>query len=99
LDSWSDDLKQGLEREIKEIDLEIRALRRTSNQAAGLQEKLAIQKNMRNLEGHRNRKRRELFEAQDAIDTKRDELIKGIEKQLKQRYTLRPLFVVRWSIV
>lgn len=99
LDGWSDDLKQGLEREIKTIDVEIRDLRKTSSLAGSLQEKLEIQKNMRSLEGHRNRKRRELFEAQDAIDLKRDELIKGIESQLKQRRTVSPIFLIRWSLV
>ena len=46
----------------------------------------------------RNRKRRELFDAQDAIDTQRDELIKRIEGQLCQRHTLKPLFTFRWRL-
>lgn len=46
----------------------------------------------------RNRKRRELFDAQDAIDAQRDELIGRIEKQLRQRHTLRPVFVFRWRL-
>ena len=98
LDAWSDDLKQGLEREIKAIDAEIRELRKKSSAAISLQEKLDIQKNMRTLEGHRNRQRRELFEAQDAIDVKRDELIKGIESQLKQSHAVARVFLIRWHL-
>lgn len=98
LDAWSDDLKQGLEREIKAIDAEIRELRKKSSAAISLQEKLEIQKNMRTLEGHRNRQRRELFQAQDAIDVKRDELIKGIESQLKQSHSVAPVFLIRWHL-
>jgi len=98
LDAWSDDLKQGLEREIKAIDAEIRKLRKKSSAAISLQEKLDIQKNMRTLEGHRNRQRRELFEAQDAIDVKRDELIKGIESQLKQSHAVARVFLIRWHL-
>ena len=30
--------------------------------------------------------------------TKRDELIGRIEKQLRQRHTLRPIFVFRWRL-
>ena len=46
----------------------------------------------------RNRQRRELFDAQDAIDAQRDELIGGIEKQLGQRHTLEPVFAFRWRL-
>ncbi len=51
------------------------------------------------LEGTRNRKRRELFDAQDAIDAQRDELIGRIEKHLHQRHTVKPVFAFRWRLV
>ncbi len=44
------------------------------------------------------RKRRELYDAQDAIDRDRDELIAKIEKQLSTEQTLHPLFTVRWHV-
>lgn len=99
LDRWSDDLKQGLEREIKEIDKQIRESRKASALAAALRDKLESQKIIKALESERNRKRRDLFEAQDAIDAKRDGLIGDIEKQLKQRHTILPVFSVRWELL
>jgi len=99
LDRWSDDLKQGLEREIKELDKQIREVRRQAALAGSLHDKLEAQKSLKALESSRNRKRRELFDAQDAIDARRDELIARIEKQLRQRHTLRPLFVFRWRLM
>ena len=98
LDGWSDDLKLGLEREIKDLDLQIREFRKTSALAAALKDKLETQKGLKSLEADRNRKRRELFDAQDAIDAQRDELIGRIEKQLRQRHTLKPLFTFRWRL-
>ncbi|MGA2441044.1 MAG: SNF2-related protein [Tepidisphaeraceae bacterium] len=98
LDRWSDDLKQGLEREIKEIDKQIKEARRTAALAAALRDKLEAQKTIKSLESDRNTKRRDLFTAQDAIDAKRDGLIGGIEKQLGQRSAVASLFVVRWLI-
>jgi adenine-specific DNA-methyltransferase len=98
LDRWSDDLKQGLEREIKELDRQIRECRKVSAMAAALKDKLEAQKALKSLEAERNRKRRELFDAQDAIDAQRDEIIKQIEKQLRQRHTLNPVFTFRWSL-
>jgi hypothetical protein len=98
LDRWSDDLKQGLEREIKELDKAIREARKVSLLAASLQDKLDAQKNLRALEGERNRKRKELFESQDQIDAQRDGLITKLESQLRQQVANEALFTVRWAV-
>jgi len=98
LDRWSEDLKQGLEREIKDIDKQIREVRKTAALAQSLQDKLAAQKIIKSLEKMRNNKRRELFDAQDAIDVQREELIENIEKQLKQRRSVQTLFAIRWEV-
>ena len=98
LDRWSDDLKQGLEREIKDLDKQIREARKVSALAASLSDKLAAQKDQRALESTRSRKRRELYDAQDSIDEQRDELIGKIEMQLKQRQSVQALFCVRWKV-
>ena len=59
LDAWADDLKLGLEQEIKAIDVEIREVRRTAATSPTLEEKLAHQKRQRELEGKRSKLRRE----------------------------------------
>ncbi|MBW1939503.1 MAG: hypothetical protein JRI67_12230, partial [Deltaproteobacteria bacterium] len=66
--------------------------------AQSLQDKLAAQKIIKSLEKMRNNKRRELFDAQDAIDVQREELIENIEKQLKQRLSVQTLFAIRWEV-
>jgi adenine-specific DNA-methyltransferase len=98
LDRWSDDLKVGLEQELKELDREIREKRRSAQMAVALAEKLAIQKVVRELDATRNRKRRELFDAQDSVDHQREELIATIEKRLQQQISLIPIFTVPWSL-
>jgi len=74
LEGWADDLKVGLEREIKEIDRQIKDARRTATAALTLEDKLAAQKQIRALEAQRNQKRRSLFDAQDKVDAQRDTL-------------------------
>jgi adenine-specific DNA-methyltransferase len=98
LDGWADDLKVGLEREIKEIDRQIKEARRAATTALTLEEKLAGQKAVKALEAERNSKRRTLFDAQDRIDGQRAELIASIESKLEQRIAEEELFVVRWSV-
>ena len=51
LDAWADDLKLGLEQEIKAIDVEIKEVRRTAAISPSLEEKLDHQKRQRELEG------------------------------------------------
>lgn len=98
LDLWAEDLKSGLERELKELDADIRDIRRTSATSVALTEKLTAQKSIRDLESKRNKKRRELYDSQDEIDVQRDELIKKIEKQLKQKHDVEQIFAIRWII-
>ena len=99
LDNWSEDLKKGLEQEIKEFDKQIRQARRDSKLAATLSDKLIFQKQIKQLEQSRNKKRRELFDQQDRIDAQRDELIEKIERQLKQKHNTEKVFSIRWRVI
>jgi len=98
LDGWADDLKVSMEREIKQLDREIKEARRAATTALTLEDKLAGQKQIKALEAQRNQKRRSLFDAQDQVDKQRDELIAQIEGKLAQTVKAVPLFVLRWTI-
>jgi adenine-specific DNA-methyltransferase len=98
LDGWADDLKLGLEREIKELDRQIKEARRAATTAVTLEEKLAGQKQVKSLEAQRNLKRRSLFDAQDQVDVQREELIAAIEGKLSQNTWAENLFLIRWAI-
>jgi adenine-specific DNA-methyltransferase len=98
LDGWADDLKIGLEREIKELDRQIKEARRAATAALTLEEKLAGQKQIKALEAQRNQKRRSLFDAQDEVDRQREALIAQIEGKLQQTTELVELFEIRWRL-
>ena len=98
LDAWADDLKVSLEREIKELDRRIKETRTKSKGAATLAEKLDAQKEQRELEGHRDKKRRELFTRQDEIQARRDRLIEELEGQLHQSVDAQTILACQWTM-
>lgn len=98
LDRWADDLKEGVEREIRELEVEIRATKKDSRQSATLEQKLAAQKQVKELEKKLKDKRKHRDEAQDEIETRKDALIEEIEAQLQQRIDTKELFTIRWRV-
>ncbi len=99
LDAWAEDLKVGLEREIKDLDRQIRDARRRRATAVALEGKLAVQKQIKALERQRSLKRRSLFDAQDRVDAQRDEMIASVEARLQQTTVSRRLFQIRWALI
>lgn len=98
LDAWADDLKLGIEQEIKAIDAAIKEVRRTAAISPTLEEKLAHQKHQRELEGKRNKLRRELFNRQDEVEAQRNDLITQLEQQLQQQVQEQTLFAIEWEL-
>lgn len=98
LDRWAEDLKFGLERELKELDLEVRAARKATKAAVTLAEKLEAQRLVKQLEQRRTTKRKHLFDAQDEIDARRSALIDEIERQLRTTADHEHLFTIRFFI-
>lgn len=99
LDAWADDLKLGIEQHIKDIDREIKEVRRTAATSPTLEEKLSWQKKMRELEGKRSKLRRELFARHDEVEAERNALISQLEGQLQQQVEERTLFTVEWELI
>jgi adenine-specific DNA-methyltransferase len=98
LDRWADDLKDNLERELKNIEVEIREAKKVKRLAQDLESKIAAQKRINELEQQRNHKKRTLFDAQDDIEQKKDTLIADVESRLQQRTTRQEIFAVRWRV-
>ena len=98
LDRWSNDLKQGLESEIKDLDRAIREAKKSASLARSLNNKLEIQKQVKQLEATRKDKRKRLFDAEDEIDDRRDGLISDTEQRLRVQESEFELFTIRWQL-
>ena len=100
LNHWADDVKLGLEREISDLDAEIKLKKSEARKMSRLEEKLEAQRLVKDLEKRRSEKRRNLFEAQDEIDSKKDKLFDEVEQTLMQKaFKEETLFTLRWKIV
>ncbi|MBY8032295.1 DEAD/DEAH box helicase [Vibrio fluvialis] len=98
LDAWADDLKEGIEQSIKELDKQIKQVRREAKIVATLEEKLSLQKQQRQLESLRNKSRRELFDRQDEVDERREVLIETLEQKLNKKTDVETLFTISWQL-
>lgn len=98
LDSWADDLKVGLERELKDLDAEIKLRKAEAKKILKLEEKIQAQRQIKDLEGKRSDKRKTLYEAQDEVDVRKESLISNIEGKLRQNITNKELFTIKWKI-
>ena len=98
LEKWADDLKAAIELELKELDLEIKSIKREAKLEAKLGNKLQLHRKAKEVETHRAKKRRELFVAQDEIDVRKETLISEVEARLQQRAETEDLFTIRWRL-
>jgi len=98
LELWADDLKLTLERDIKELDRQIKEAKRSASLALSLEDKLSGQKQVKVLESHRNQKRRTLFDAQDQVDQRREILIAEVEAKLSQQTSSNHVLAIRWRL-
>lgn len=99
LDQWADDMKVSLEKEIKDLDAEIKLKKADAKKTLDLGLKVKMQREIKELERKRSEKRQTLFTAQDEIDTQKDALLTSIEKRLNQKTEQKELFTIRWTIV
>ncbi len=99
LDGWAEDLKDGLERELKELVKEIKVAKKEARQVTDLDAKVAHHKRAKEMERTRNEKRKNLFAAQDQVDARKEALITEIEGRLKQTTDVSHLFTIRWRVI
>ncbi len=98
LDRWADDLKGGLELQVKELTVQIKQVERASRLAPDLAGKLSLQRQKGDLERQRKEKQRQLYDSEDEIDARRNALLGEVEGRMKQQATLTDLFTIAWEV-
>lgn len=98
LDKWAEDVKKSQEIELKRLDIDIKTMKTNAKKVLKLEEKVKLQREIKDVEKKRNDMRQKLFQSQDEVDVKKEGLLNKVEAQLKQKTTLTPLFTIRFKI-
>ena len=99
LEKWAEDKKSSLEIELKQLDVEIKTLKAEARKLPRLEEKVKAQRHIKETEKRRNEMRMNLYQHQDEVDQRKENLIAGIEARLKQLISNNELFTIRWTII
>lgn len=99
LERWAEDMKNGLEKELRDIDAEIKLRKSESKKTSRLDEKVRLQRLIKDLEKRRSEKRLNLYNAQDEVDERKETLLSQVEAMLAQKIEQTKLITFHWRIV
>ena len=99
LEKWADDKILAAEQALQDTKTRLRGLKRESRQAETVEQQHAIQRQIRDLERLQRRQRQQIFDVEDEIIEKRDQLIDTLERRMHQHTETSRLFTIRWQVV
>jgi superfamily II DNA/RNA helicase len=99
LEQWAEDKIYAAERALKDTKELIRAMRRQARNATTVEEESEAQKKIQELERKQRKQRQEIFDVEDEIAERRDDMIDALQKRMHQRNICETLFTIRWSVV
>lgn len=99
LDKWADDKVLAAEQGLIDTKNQLRSLKRESRHAVSIEEQQIAQKKIKELERKQRCQRQDIWDVEDNIAEKRDELIAALEVRMKQKTTVTELFTIRWKVV
>lgn len=99
LDNWAEDVKAGLEKELRDLDAEIKLRKSESKKTSRLEEKVRLQRLIKDLEKKRSEKRLNLYQSQDEVDSRKETLLAKVEAMHTQKIEQTKLVTFHWRIV
>ncbi len=99
LERWAEDKIYAAEKALKDTKEQIKGVRREARAATTLEEEAAIQAKLQELERRQRKQRQEIFNQEDEVADKRDELIANLQKRLSRGHSVETLFTIRWAVV
>lgn len=96
---WAEDQTFAVEQEIRDTKRQIKERERAFNGETDAARRLALQREIQQLQRLQRQKRAELFQVEDEIDRRRSELISQIEASLQRSAEEETLFRINWIII
>jgi hypothetical protein len=98
LDRWAEDMVQGAEQALRNTRELIRIAQREARQATTLAEQQQLQERISKLERQQRRQRQEIFDVEDEVKDKREQLIEQLTQRMTQKVATEHLFTFAWSV-
>jgi superfamily II DNA or RNA helicase len=98
LDRWADDKRASLKDNLKDLDDQVKELKKQIRQTANLPDKLALQRKVKNLETRRDEAWRVYDDAAREIELEKERLLDAVEAHLQQAVSTEPLFTVTFEV-
>lgn len=99
LEKWSEDVRNSIKFEIKEMDKEIKTKKTEARKLLNLEQKVKEQRTIKDLEKKLAEKRYNQYQNEDDIEHRKDKLLDEVEQRLKQQKTEVNLFTIRFKII
>lgn len=98
LDRWAEDMVKAAEQALKNTKDQIKVAQREARQATTLAEQQAAQERIAKLERQKTRQRRDIYDVEDDIDAKRNQLIDQLTQRMTQHVSKQNLFTIAWTV-
>ena len=98
LEVWADDQIHSAEKQLQDTKVRLRDTKKKARSAQTPEEQLKAQAEIRELEQRQRRQRQQIFDVEDEIESRRDQLIAALEQRLHQKSSSSHLFRIRWHL-
>lgn len=99
LDKWADDKRTNLKMNLRDLDDELKELKKNIRQASNLPDKIALQRKAKQLETKRDEAWRDYDDGAREIERLKDDLIDRVEARLAQEVEEIEIFSIRWGVM
>lgn len=99
LDQWAEDQIHSAEQQLEDTKIKIRDTKRKARTADTIDEQKRFQEELKSLERLQRRQRQSIFDVEDEIEQRRDDLIEALERRMHQKSTTHHVFRIRWQLV
>lgn len=98
LDQWAEDQIHSAEQQLEDTKIKIRDTKRKARTAQTIEEQKQFQEELKSLERQQRRQRQAIFDVEDEIEQRRDDLIEALERRMHQKSTTHHVFRIRWQL-